>query len=96
MATDQTLEVMIAEIIREKVLRKTHDEVPHAVGVALDELEYEPKTDLTRIYATIYVERDSQKGIVVGKGGEMIRAIGERGARGPRAAPRRRVCLTST
>ena len=76
MPTDQSLEVMIAEFVREKILRMTHDEVPHAVGVALDELEYVAKADLTRIFATIFVERDSQKGILIGKGGEMVRAIG--------------------
>jgi len=54
----------------------THDEVPHAVGVAIEELELLEKKNLTRIIATIFVERDSQKGILIGKSGEMIRAIG--------------------
>ena len=76
MTTDQPLEVMLAELVREKVLRKTHDEVPHAVGVLLDELEYDEARDFHHISATIYVERESQKGIIIGKGGEMIRAIG--------------------
>lgn len=76
MPTDQSLETMIAEFVREKILRMTHDEVPHAVGVAVDEFEYDTKKDLARIFATVYVERDSQKGILIGKGGEMIRAIG--------------------
>ena len=76
MPTDQSLEVMIAEFVREKILRSTHDEVPHAVGVVVDEFEYDKKKDLTRIFATIYVERDSQKGIIIGKGGEMVRQIG--------------------
>lgn len=76
MTTDQPLEVMLAELVREKVLRSTHDEVPHAVGVQLDELEYDPKRDFHTVRATIYVERESQKGIIIGKGGEMIRAIG--------------------
>lgn len=77
MDTDQTAEVMIAEFIREKVLHHTFDEVPHAVGVALEDLTYNKKTDTTVIYAVIYVERTSQKGIVVGKGGAMIKQIGE-------------------
>jgi GTPase len=77
MGTDQSLEVMIAEFIREKVLLHTHDEIPHAVGVGLEELKYNDKTETSVIYAVIYVERDSQKGIVVGKGGSMIKAIGE-------------------
>jgi GTP-binding protein Era len=76
MTTDQPLEVMLAELVREKVLRLTRDEVPHAVGVALDELEYDEARDLNTVRATIYVERDSQKGIIIGKGGEMIRRIG--------------------
>lgn len=76
MATDQPLEVMIAEFIREKVLHVTYDEVPHAVGVALDDLEFVGADGLARITATVYVERDSQKGIIVGKGGDTIKRIG--------------------
>ncbi|MBE0417035.1 MAG: GTPase Era [Coriobacteriia bacterium] len=76
MATDQPLEVMIAEFIREKILRSTFDEVPHAVGVAVEDLEYVSGGDLARITATVFVERESQKGIIVGKGGEMIKRIG--------------------
>lgn len=76
MPTDQSVEVMIAEFIREKILRSTHDEVPHSVGVQVEELESLPKKDLTRIWAVIYVERDSQKGIIIGKGGDLIKRIG--------------------
>lgn len=76
MATDQPLEVMIAEFIREKILRSTFDEVPHAVGVAVEDLEYVSGGDLARITATVFVERESQKGIIVGKGGEMIKRVG--------------------
>jgi len=76
MPTDQTFEVMIAEFIREKILRSTFDEVPHAVGVALEQVEQDMKKDITRIWAVIYVERDSQKGIIIGRGGEMIKQIG--------------------
>ncbi|MBK5211189.1 MAG: GTPase Era [Coriobacteriia bacterium] len=77
MDTDQSIEVMISEFIREKVLYSTFDEVPHAVGVQLDDLEQNKKADITKIYATIYVERDSQKGIIIGKGGSGIKKIGE-------------------
>lgn len=77
MATDQPLEVMIAEFVREKVLLNTREEVPHAVGVAVEDLSYNTKTETTVIYAVVYVERDSQKGIVVGKGGSMIKQVGE-------------------
>lgn len=76
MTTDQPLEVMLAEFVREKVLRNTREEVPHAVGVALDDLEYDEARGLATVRCTVYVERESQKGIIVGKGGEMIRRIG--------------------
>jgi len=76
MKTDQPIEVMLAELVREKVLRSTRDEVPHAVGVQLEELVYSEERDFHNVSATIYVERESQKGIIIGKGGEMIRAIG--------------------
>ncbi len=76
MPTDQPIEVMIAEFIREKVLRSTFDEVPHAVGVVVEDAEQDLKRDLTKLWAVIYVERDSQKGIIIGKGGEMIKQIG--------------------
>ena len=76
MPSDQPVEVMVAEFIREKILRTTFDEVPHAVGVAVEDLVVDPKKDLTRIWAVIYVERDSQKGIIIGKGGESIKRIG--------------------
>lgn len=76
MPTDQSFEVMIAEFIREKILRSTFDEVPHAVGVVIDAIEEEPKRDLTKVFATIYVERQSQKGIIIGKSGEAIKNVG--------------------
>ncbi len=77
MATDQPIEVMMAEFVREKVLLATREEVPHAVGVVIDDVEWPDEGgDLTSIAATIYVERDSQKGIIVGKGGEMIKRVG--------------------
>lgn len=76
MGTDQPLETLIAEFIREKVLRSTHDEIPYAVGVQVEDLSYDQKAGLYSIYATIYCERDSQKGIIIGKGGQMVRDIG--------------------
>jgi len=76
MKTDQSLEVMLAELVREKVLQLTYDEVPHAVGVELSELTYNESQDIHRVCCTVYVERESQKGIVIGKGGAMIREIG--------------------
>lgn len=75
MGTDEADEVMVAEFVREKVLLRTREEIPHAVGVICDEFE-RPKRDLLRLHATVYVEREGQKGILVGKGGEMIKRIG--------------------
>jgi GTP-binding protein Era len=68
--------VLVAELIREKALWHTHDEVPHSVGVGIDDMVYEKKRDVTVIHATIYVERESQQGILVGHAGEMIKRIG--------------------
>ena len=76
METDQPLEVMVAEFIREKILRNFFDEVPHAIGVRVEEMEYDRKKDLYRIFAIVYVERDSQKGIIIGKKGAAIKQIG--------------------
>lgn len=76
MDTDQPIEVIVAEFIREKILRSFFDEVPHAVGVVVEEMEYVKKTDLERIFATIYVEHDSQKGIIIGKRGAALKKIG--------------------
>ncbi len=75
METDQPIEVMVAEFVREKILRSFRDEVPHSIGVQVEEMEYEKK-DLVRIFAVIYVERDSQKGIIIGRGGAAIKRIG--------------------
>ena len=74
--TDQPIEVLIAEFIREKILYNAYDEVPHAVGVVVDDMTYNRRKDLESIFATIYVERDSQKGIIIGKGGSCTKEIG--------------------
>ena len=75
--TDQPERDMVAEMIREQVLRVTRDELPFSTAVLIDKFQ-EPTADdhMTRIWATILVERDSQKPIVIGRGGEMIREIG--------------------
>jgi GTP-binding protein Era len=72
--TDQTLDVRVGELVREQALKVTRQEVPHSVAVLVDEIERED--DLTRVTAEIVVERDSQKGILIGKGGETLKAIG--------------------
>jgi GTP-binding protein Era len=76
MTSDQPEEVVIAELVREKVLWHTRDEVPHSVGVAIDDLRLDEDKNTTFIHATIYVERESQQGIVVGSGGAMVKLIG--------------------
>ncbi len=72
--TDQPERFLVAEMVREKILKYTQQEVPHSVAVMIEKWDEAP--DITRIYATIYVERDGQKRIIVGKGGEMLKKIG--------------------
>ena len=72
--TDQPERFLAAELVREKVLRETRQEVPHAVAVTVDKWEETPR--ITRIYATIRVEREGQKPIVIGAGGAMLKKIG--------------------
>jgi len=72
--SDLSGEERLAELIREQVLRRTFQELPHAVGVVVEEVERDG--DLLRIAAFVWVETESQKGIVVGRGGRMVRAIG--------------------
>ncbi len=73
--SDQPLEVHLAELVREAVIRRTFQEVPHAVEVIVEEIE-RPREDLARVRALIWVESESQKGILVGARGRMIKAIG--------------------
>ena len=73
---DLSDEVLIAEFIREKILRSTFDEVPHSVGVVVEDIERVEDRRLIRIWAVIYVERDSQKGIIIGAKGSKIKQIG--------------------
>ena len=72
--TDQPVRFMAAEIIREQVLLATKEEVPYATTVVVDQFEEEPR--LTRVAATIYCDREGQKAILVGKGGQMLKKIG--------------------
>jgi len=73
--TDQSLRFLAAEIIREKILRHTREELPYVVGIMLEEFKEETQRKMTSIRATIFVERDSQKAIVIGKGGAMLKKI---------------------
>lgn len=73
--TDRTEREVAADLIREQVLRSVRQEVPHAVAVVVDQWE-KRRSGAVHIGATIYVERDSQKGIIIGKGGAMLKKIG--------------------
>ncbi len=75
MITDRPLSFQMAEVIREKILLLTREEVPHCVAVLVDKVE-ERENGVLYVAATIYVERDSQKGILIGKNGSMIKQIG--------------------
>jgi len=76
MVTDQPEVFVAAEVIREKVLHLTREEIPHAVAVAIEDMK-ERKNGLIYINAVIYIERDSQKGIIIGRGGGMLKEIGQ-------------------
>jgi len=74
--TDQPERFYAAEIIREQVLQLTHDELPHSTAVVVDRFEEPGEDGILNLYCTILVERESQKPIVIGKGGAMIKQIG--------------------
>jgi GTPase len=77
--TDQPERFLAAELIREQILNLTHREVPHSVAVMIDKWEEAPRKEggtLTRIMATVHVERPGHKGIIIGRGGEMMKKIG--------------------
>ncbi|MFY9621966.1 MAG: GTPase Era [Pyrinomonadaceae bacterium] len=78
--TDQSMRALAAEIVREKILETTGEEIPYVTGVVTERWE-EEREDFTRIYCTIFVERDSQKKIIIGRGAQRLKQIGTR-ARG--------------
>ena len=80
MITDQPERIIAAEMIREKVLRSTRDEVPHSIAVEIDEFKVRENDDIY-IRANIFVERESQKGIVIGAKGSLLKKIGEQARR---------------
>jgi GTPase len=77
MVTDLPERFIVAEMIREQVLKQTHDEIPYRVATLVESFEEKPEKQLVVINAVVIVERDSHKGILVGKGGEKIRSIGK-------------------
>jgi GTP-binding protein Era len=74
--TDEPEETLVAELIREAALEGVRDELPHSIAVVVDEMIPREGRELLDVHATIYVERPSQKGIVIGRGGERLRAVG--------------------
>ncbi|MEQ9618049.1 MAG: GTPase Era [Deltaproteobacteria bacterium] len=76
MITDQPERFLAAELIREKIFRLTHEEIPYKTAVAIEEFKDVPEKKLVRISALVYVERKNHKGIIIGKKGEMLKEIG--------------------
>jgi GTP-binding protein Era len=74
--TDQPERAFVSETVREKVLQHTHAELPFSTAVVVDEFNEQERDRLLRLYCTIYVETESQKPIIIGRGGEMIKRIG--------------------
>ena len=76
MLTDQPEKVLVQEIIREKILKLISDEIPHGVGVEVTLFKEKEEKDLIEIHANIYCEKESHKGIIIGKNGDMLKRIG--------------------
>ncbi|HEX4059197.1 MAG TPA: GTPase Era [Galbitalea sp.] len=76
--TEETLEARIAELIREAALEGVQDELPHSIAVTLDDLSEREDQDMLDVYANLFVERDSQKGIIIGHQGERLQDVGAR------------------
>jgi len=75
--TDQPERVIVAELVREKVMRRIGEEIPYGVAVRVENFQEKPEQNLVVIQATIHVEKDSHKKIIIGKGGQMIRSLGQ-------------------
>ena len=76
MVTDQPERVICAEMIREKTLELLREEIPHGIGVGIDKMQMRPDGKLMDVWATMYCERESHKGIIIGRGGKMLKRIG--------------------
>jgi GTP-binding protein Era len=76
--TDHPERFIISELIREKALHLTREEIPHSLAVVIDKIERQENKDVIHVMATVIVERDSQKGIIIGKKGSMLKEIGQR------------------
>ncbi len=78
MITDQTERFLVSEMIREKVIEQSYQEIPFSTAVTIETFKEHPEKDLAVIKGTIHVERDSQKKIIIGRGGQKLKKIGER------------------
>ena len=74
--TDESIEDRICELIREAALEGVRDELPHSLAVTIDEINKRPDKDMFDVHANVFVERDSQKSIIIGKGGSRLRDVG--------------------
>ena len=77
MVTDQPERVLVAELIREKVLQYTNDEVPHGIAIKIEKMKARKDKDIVDVSAVIYCERNSHKGIIIGKNGRKLKGIGK-------------------
>jgi len=92
--TDEDISKRIAELIRESILEGVHDELPHSLAVTLDDIIEREDKDIVDIYANVFVERDSQKGIIIGNGGARLKEIGATSRAGIEALLGRKVFLS--
>jgi GTP-binding protein Era len=76
--TDDDTHKRVSELIREAILEGVDDELPHSLAVTIDDIMHREDKDMIDVYANVFVERDSQKGIIIGKGGERLRDVGAR------------------
>lgn len=93
MITDQTERFVVSEIIREKVIHHTYQEIPHSCAVTIESFKEHPEKNLIVIQGTIHVEKDSQRKILIGKGGQKLKKIGETARKEIEAFLERRVFL---
>ena len=89
--TEETMRDVTEEIIREKILLNTSEEIPHSVAVKVE--KYQEKEDIDKIYANIYCEHKSQKGILIGKGGSLLKKIGTEGRKENKKITEKKVYL---
>jgi GTP-binding protein Era len=82
MITDQTERFWVSEVIREKVIQQSYQEIPYSTAITIEEFKEHPEKNLVVVKGTIHVERDSQKKILIGKGGQRLKKIGESARKG--------------